>query len=57
MSGIVTMNDAVLRAEEQTDGRVPELSYGDIVQTYKAICAHSLLPQVAERPEQQAAGA
>lgn len=57
LEGIVSMNDVVLKAEEQTDGRAPELSYGDVVQTYKAICAHSLLPQIVEQPQQQAAGA
>ena len=57
LEGIVSMNDVVLKAEEQTDGAAPELSYGDVVETYKAICAHSLVPQIAEQPSQQDAGA
>ena len=50
LRGIVSMNDVVLKAEEQSKDKAPELSYGDVVQTYKAICAHELLPQLAERP-------
>jgi CBS-domain-containing membrane protein len=57
LEGILSMNDVVLKAEEQADGKAPELSYGDVVQTYKAICAHNLLPQLAQRPGAQAAGA
>lgn len=56
LRGIVSMNDVVLKAEEQSNDDVPELSYGDVVQTYKAICAHNLLPQLAERPAAEAAG-
>ena len=56
LRGIVSMNDVVIRAQENTDGEALELSYGDVVQTYKAICAHNLLPQLAERPGTQAAG-
>jgi CBS domain-containing protein len=56
LRGIVSMNDVVIRAQENTDGGTPELSYGDVVQTYKAICTHNLLPQPAERPGAQAAG-
>lgn len=40
--GMLSMNDIVLRAEEAKDKRVPELSYGDVVNTYKAICEHQL---------------
>ena len=57
LEGIVSMNDVVLKAEGQADGRTPELSYGDVVETYKAICAHHLLPQLARRPGAHAAGA
>lgn len=57
LEGIVSMNDVVLKAEGQANGRAPELSYGDVVETYKAICRHHLLPQLAERPDALAAGA
>lgn len=50
LEGVVSMNDVALKAEQQSDGRAPELSYGDVVETYKAICAHALTPQVAARP-------
>lgn len=53
LRGILSLNDVVLRAEEKAKGKAPALSYGDVVQTYKAICAHTLPP----RPEAQAAGA
>jgi len=55
LEGIVSMNDVVLKAAQKTQGRANGLSYGDVVETYKAICAHALLPQVAERPDAQAA--
>jgi CBS domain-containing protein len=42
LAGIVSMNDVVLRAEEGADGAAPEITYADVVQTYKAICAHTL---------------
>ena len=56
LQGIVSMNDVVLKAEEQSNGKAPELSYGDVVQTYKAICSHTLLPQLAGQAGAQAAG-
>lgn len=56
LEGVVSMNDVALRAEEKAKGKTPELSYGDVVETYKAICAHTLIPQLSERPEAQAAG-
>ncbi|HZT59064.1 MAG TPA: CBS domain-containing protein [Pyrinomonadaceae bacterium] len=40
LRGVVSMNDVVLRAELKADGEAPELTYADVVQTYKAICAH-----------------
>lgn len=57
LEGIVSMNDVVLKAEGQANGHAPELSHGDVVETYKAICQHHLLPQLAEQPSVQAAGA
>jgi CBS domain-containing protein len=40
LCGIVSMNDVVLRAEEKSKGKTRGPSYADVVQTYKAICAH-----------------
>ena len=46
LEGMLSMNDVVLRAEEARDTEAPELTYADVVDTYKAICAHTLpLPQ------------
>ena len=53
--GILSMNDVALRAEGG-GGRKSELSYADVVETYKAICAHSLVPQLAEESARKAAG-
>lgn len=55
LEGVVSMNDVVLRAEQPSDDPAPELSYADVVETYKAICAHTLTPQVAEQPGARAA--
>ena len=54
LEGIVSMNDVVLRAVEQADGKAPELTYADVVETYKGICAHTLQ---ASPQQQQAATA
>ena len=42
LKGIVSMNDIVLRARDATGKKTPEVSYADVVSTYKAICAHPL---------------
>jgi predicted transcriptional regulator len=42
LEGILSLNDVVLKAEETKDKKAPELSYGDVVNTYKAICQHRL---------------
>jgi CBS domain-containing protein len=42
LEGIVSMNDIVLRAQEARDTKAPEVSYADVVATYKAICTHPL---------------
>lgn len=57
LRGILSLNDVIFRAEEKVKGKTPELSYGDVIETYKAICTHSLLPQLAESPAAEAAGA
>ena len=46
LKGMLSMNDIVLKAEERGDPGTTELAYADVVNTYKAICAHPLpLPQ------------
>lgn len=42
LQGILSMNDVVLKAEEPKEKKAPELSYGDVVNTYKSICQHRL---------------
>ena len=57
LRGILSLNDVVLQAEEGGGQKTERLSYADVVKTYRAICEHTLLPQVSEQPAQQAAGA
>ena len=42
LEGILSMNDLVLKADEAKEKRAPELSYADVVNTYKSICQHRL---------------
>ncbi|MDQ5844343.1 MAG: CBS domain-containing protein [Acidobacteriota bacterium] len=42
LSGMLSMNDVVLKAAEAGGKKAPELSYGDVVNTYKSICQHQL---------------
>jgi CBS domain-containing protein len=42
LKGMLSMNDVVLKAEEAIDTEEPELTYADVVNTYKAICGHTL---------------
>ena len=42
LDGILSMNDIVLKAQEATRKKTPDVSYADVVATYKAICAHPL---------------
>ena len=48
LKGMLSMNDVVLKAEEARDTQAPELAYADVVNTYKAICAHSVPLQRAQ---------
>ena len=45
LEGMLSMNDVVLSAKEAAEKRVRELSYADVVNTYRAICAHSVRPK------------
>jgi CBS domain-containing protein len=40
LEGMLSMNDIVLTAKEQMNDEAQEISYADVVDTYKAICAH-----------------
>jgi CBS domain-containing protein len=42
LKGILSMNDVVLNAKEARGKQTEDLAYADIVNTYKAICAHPL---------------
>jgi CBS domain-containing protein len=42
LEGILSMNDIVLKAEEPREKKASELSYADVVKTYKSICQHRL---------------
>jgi len=42
LAGMLSMNDIILRAEEAKEKKIPELSYGDVVNTFKSICEHRL---------------
>ena len=48
LKGMLSMNDVALKAQEAGDAQTPELGYADVVNTYKAICAHSLPLQQAQ---------
>lgn len=48
LEGILSMNDVVLKAAEAKGKKAPELSYGDVVTTYKSICQHRLPKQQAQ---------
>ena len=41
LAGILSVNDIVLHAEEGKGKQAPEISYDDIVSTFKAVCEHS----------------
>jgi len=47
LQGILTLNDIILRAEEEKGRRHPALSYEDAISTIKAICEHRPAPYAA----------
>lgn len=48
LEGILSLNDVVLKAEETKGKKSPDLSYADVVNTYKSICQHWLPVQRAK---------
>ena len=49
LSGIISMNDVVLKAEDGRDTKAAGLSYADVISAFKGICAHHTLPPVPEQ--------
>lgn len=47
LEGIVSMNDIVLHAAEAPGRKMPELSYEELIQTMKEICAHRRISAAA----------
>jgi CBS domain-containing protein len=42
LEGILSLNDVTLSAKETADSKVPGILFRDIVETYKAVCAHAV---------------
>lgn len=42
LKGMLSMNDIVLKAKKRNGKKSPELSYEDVVKTFKVICEHPL---------------
>ena len=40
LEGILSISDVTLNAKEIPDKKVPGISFRDLVETYKAVCAH-----------------
>lgn len=49
LEGIFSINDVTLNAKETRGGKVPGVSFRDVVRTYKAICAHPLTAEEAPK--------
>ena len=48
LQGMLSMNDVMLRAEDTRNKKAPEVTFGDVVSTYKSICQHRLPMQQAQ---------
>jgi CBS domain-containing protein len=48
LQGILSLDDAAIHAQEGKRGQMPDLSYEDVVNTYKAICERPLVAKAAE---------
>ena len=53
LQGILSANDIALEAKAANGKKTPDLSYADVVEMYKAICAHRTLPQEPAQPLRQ----
>jgi CBS domain-containing protein len=57
LQGVVSMNDVVLKAQKAKNGKAADITFDDVVNTFKAICAHLTQEQSEEPPREQAATA
>src|SRR5690242_9271925 len=48
LQGLLSMNDIVVKAEESKNKKAADLSYADVVNTYKSICEHRVPVQQAQ---------
>ncbi len=48
LQGILSLDDAAIHAQESKRGHLPDLSYEDVVNTYKAICGRPVAAKAAE---------
>jgi CBS domain-containing protein len=48
LKGVLSMNDLTLYAEEQAGRKAPELTFTDVMKTYKAVCAHPSATQQSD---------
>ena len=46
LKGMLSINDLTLRAQEPSGKKTPQLSFAQVMETYKAVCDH-------QRPTQQ----
>jgi CBS domain-containing protein len=49
LTGMLSMNDVTLRAEKTANNRTPNLSFRDVMETYKAICTHAIPAETGEK--------
>ena len=42
LRGMLSINDVTLRAENDADREAPDLSFSDVMKTYKVVCGHPL---------------
>jgi CBS domain-containing protein len=49
LQGILSISDITLNAIETTGKKIPEISFDDLVETYKAICARALPAEQAPK--------
>ena len=55
LQGIISLNDIILEAKADGGEQKPDLSYADVVETYKAVCEHRTPPQGQAQPSRQSA--
>lgn len=48
LAGVLSMNDVTLHAEEEAGRKAPQLSFSDVMKTYKVLCAHPVTVEHAQ---------